>query len=392
MSKLNFKSTPVLEKLLNTDKRFVLSVGSSRSSKTYSMYQWIIIYCAKNKDKGKYISIVRKSFPFVRKTVLREFVDLLTEYGLYSSKNHNKTEQKIRLFGNWIEFFSVDSAEKVRGAKRDILFINEANEIDYETGQQLFLRTTERVFMDENPSDIWHWSMKYQHRDDCDYLHSTYKDNSFLTQATIDQIEGYKELDDNFYRVFGLGLPGYALTTIYTKYGFYKDRELFLEGNIPLFDDFCYGLDVGYSHKMALVKTYFKDDTVWAEEVIYRSSMTAADLVTEMINMGIEQDKDIWVDAAAPAMIQDLIRAGFNARPAIKSVKEGIDLVRSKKLLINGESINLIDEIRRYNWKTKGEQIIYEPVKANDDLCDAMRYSIFNYYKDNSTNDYTLLF
>lgn len=189
MSKLNIKGTPVLNKLLNTSKRFVLSVGSSRSSKTYSMLQWIVLECAKRKDEGIYISVVRKSFPSLRRTVYREFVELLKEYNLYSEDKHNKSEHVIELFGNYVEFFSLSDSQKVRGAKRNHLYLNECNEVDWESGQQLFLRTTERVFMDENPSDIWHWSMRMKERDDCEYLHSTYKDNPFLTKATIDQIE-----------------------------------------------------------------------------------------------------------------------------------------------------------------------------------------------------------
>lgn len=388
MSKLQIRATPVLNKLLKTTKRFVLSVGSSRSSKTYSMMQWIVIECAKRKGEGIYISVVRSSFPSLRRTVYREFVDLLKELNLYDENRHNKTEHVIELFGNYIEFFSLNDSQKVRGAKRNILYLNEANEIDWESAQQLFLRTTERVFMDENPSDIWHWSMKMKERDDCEYIHSTYKDNPFLTEATIKQIESYKDVDENFYRVYALGLPGYSITTIYTHFVEYGDTDLYLidksvpdQTKIPLYEDFCYGLDVGFSHAMVLTKCYFKEDTVWIEEVIYRSGLTTADLIKLMKDEGIDPNKDIWVDAAAPTVVEDLRRAGFSAKSADKSVKEGIDLIKSKKVFINENSTNLINEVRRYSWKTKGEQIIYEPVKVNDDGCDSFRYAIWNYYR-----------
>lgn len=385
MSKLNIKGTPVLNELLKSTKRFVLSVGSSRSSKTYSMLQWIVLECAKRKGEGIYISVVRKSFPSLRRTVYREFVELLKEYNLYSEDKHNKSEHVIELFGNYVEFFSLSDSQKVRGAKRNHLYLNECNEVDWESAQQLFLRTTERVFMDENPSDVWHWSIKMKDREDCEYLHSTYKDNPFLTDATVKQIESYKDVDENFYRVYALGLPGYATTTIYTHQKEYRDKDLYINdinnNPQPIWDDYVYGLDVGYNHAMALTKCYFKEDTVWVEEVIYRSGLTTGDLITLMNSMNINKDKDIWVDAAAPAMVEDLKRAGFNAKSADKSVKEGIDLIKSKKLFINVDSHNLIDEMRRYQWKTKGEQIIYEPVKVNDDLCDSFRYAIWNYYR-----------
>lgn len=388
MSKLNIKGTPILNRLLQTNKRFVLSVGSSRSSKTYSMLQWIVLECAKRKGEGIYISVVRKSFPSLRRTVYREFVELLKEYNLYSEDKHNKSEHVIELFGNHVEFFSLSDSQKVRGAKRNHLYLNECNEVDWESGQQLFLRTTERVFMDENPSDVWHWSMKMKDREDCEYLHSTYKDNPFLTEATVKQIESYKDVDENFYRVYALGLPGYSITTIYTHFKEYSDTELYLidksvpdQTKIPLFDDFCYGLDPGYNHQMALTKCYFKENKVWVEELVYMSGITSNDLIRLMRDMNIDPNKDIWVDAAAPAMVEDLKRAGYSAKSADKSVKEGIDMVKSKEVYINTNSTNLWNESRRYSWKMKGEQIVYEPVKVNDDLLDSMRYAIWNYYR-----------
>jgi phage terminase large subunit len=389
--KLEIKATSVFRKLEKSEKRFVLSVGSSRSSKTYSMLQWIIIECLRRKGEGIYISVVRASFPSLRRTVYRELVEILKALKIYDESRHNKTEHVIEIGGNYIEFFSLSDSQKVRGAKRTHLFLNECNEVDWESAQQLFIRTTERVFMDMNPSDIWHWSWKMKDREDVDYLHSTYKDNPFLTEANIKQIEGYKEVDENFWRVYGLGEPGYAITTIFTHWKEYKDADVKVlsEDGIPqpFYDSFCYGLDVGYGHAMALTKCYFKEETVWVEEVIYQSGLTSNDLVKLMRDLDIDPDADIWVDAAAPAMVEDLKRAGYSAKSADKSVKEGIDMIRSKILYINVEATNLINELRRYQWKTKNEQIIYEPVKIADDLVDSMRYAIWNYYRTTKIRD-----
>jgi phage terminase large subunit len=391
MSKLKMNATPVFNKLNKSTKRFVLSVGSSRSSKTYSMLQWIVIECLKRKGEGIYISVVRASFPSLRRTVYREFVDLLKELKIYDENKHNKTEHLIEIAGNYVEFFSLSDSQKVRGAKRNHIYLNECNEVDYESAQQLFLRTTERVFMDQNPSDAWHWSFKMKNRDDVDYIHSTYKDNPFLTEATVKQIESYKDTDENFYRIYALGLPGFATTTIYTHWKEYKEKDVqvFAEDGTPQphYDSFCYGLDVGYGHAMALTKCYFKDDVVWAEEVVYKSELTASDLISLMKDLKVSEMADIWVDAAAPAMVEDLRRAGYMAKSADKSVKEGIDLIKSKKLNININSTNLISELRRYQWKSKNEEIIYEPVKVNDDLCDSMRYAIWNYYRATKRRD-----
>lgn len=382
---LNIKGTPVLQKLLDTNKRFVLSIGSSRSSKTWSMFQWIVIYCAENKNKEKYISVVRQSFPSLRKSAYREFIIYLNQINIYSVKNHNKTENKINVFGNWVEFFSADDEQKVRGSKRDILYINEVNEINYDAAQQLFLRTTDRVFMDMNPSDIYHWSYKMKDRNDVDYIHSTYKDNTFLSKENVQQIESYKDTDENYWRVFGLGLPGSSLSTIYTHYKIVKEKDI-------IYKDFNYGLDVGYNHKMALVKNYFNDDIVYSEQIIYQSGLTTNTLIELMLELNIDKYITIWVDAAAPMMIDELNMAGFTAKPAKKSVKEGIDLIRSKKWFILNESTDLIEELKRYSWKVKNEEIIYEPVKVFDDLVDAARYGIFNHYITNSVEDWNLLF
>jgi phage terminase large subunit len=383
--KLKIKGTPVLNKIMASKKRFVLSVGSSRSSKTYSMLQWILIHCISNPGKGDYISVVRASFPSLRRTVYREFVDLLKEQGMYSEDRHNKTEHTIEIAGNFVEFFSLGDSQKVRGAKRDYLYLNECNEIPYEMAQQLFLRTEQRVFMDQNPSDIWHWSFKMKDKDNVDYIHSTYLDNPFLTKATIDQIEGYKDTDENFYRIYALGLPGFSTTTIYSHWKEYreKDMKVYSEDGEeqPWYDTYVYGLDVGYGHEMALTKCYFKEDEVWVEEIVYQSGLTSNDLIKLINDLGLNKDTDMWVDAAAPSMIEDLRRAGYNAKSADKKVKEGIDMIKSKKLNIEESSTNLVNEMRKYQWKSKNETIIYEPVKIGDDLVDAMRYAIWNYYR-----------
>ena len=370
---MEIKATGVFQKLSKTTKRFVLSVGSSRSSKTYSMMQWIIIQCLQRQGEGIYISIVRSSFPSLRRTVYREFVDMLKKYKLYSIHKHNRTEHIIDIAGNYVEFFSLNDSQKIRGAERNILYLNEVNEIDWESAQQLFLRTKERILMDMNPSDVYHWAWKMKDNDNVDYIHSTYLDNKFLTEETVKQIESYRNIDENFWRVYGLGLPGYSIQTIYTHWKEYRQ--------IGDWESFCYGLDVGWSHAMVLVKAYFKENRVWIKQEVYQTSLTSADLIKIMKDKKIDEDADIWVDSAAPTMIEDLRRAGFNAKKADKSVKEGIDLIRSKELNISSSSIGIIEEIKRYQWRMKGEEIIYEPVKAFDDGMDAMRYAIWNYYR-----------
>lgn len=375
---MEIMATQVLKKMMNSNNRFILSVGSSRSSKTYSVYQYVLLYCAQNQNAGKWISMIRKSFPSLKRSLLREFIDFLTEYGLYSEKKHNKSSQVIEVYGNYVEFFSLDNFEKVKGSKRDIAYLNEITEIDYEPAQQVFLRTSEKVIMDMNPSDTFHWVWDMRTRQDVDYIHSTYKDNSFLDQSIIDQIESYKDVDENYWRIYGLGLPGISQTTIYSHWKTYNQKDL--EGLDII--NVCYGLDIGFNHKTSLVKLTETSDSLYFEEIIYASGLTTGDLLTEIEKLNLRDH--VFCDSARPDIIEDLKRKRILAKGAEKAVKEGILYLKSKKLFIEENSQNLIDEIKHYRWKSAGELILDEPVKVNDDGVDAMRYAAYSSRKKQS--------
>ena len=361
-----------------SNKRFLLSVGSSRSSKTYSVYQWILLYCMENAGQGKWVSMIRRSFPSLKRSLLREFIQFLTELGLYSQKAHNKSSQVIELYGNYVEFFSLDNFEKVKGSKRDVAYLNEITEIDYEPANQVFLRTTEKVIMDMNPSDTFHWVWKMRERDDCDYIHSTYKDNPFLEDSVVKQIESYKDADENYWRIYGLGLPGISQTTIYSHWKTYKDDELKTKNII----NECWGLDIGYNHKTSLVKLVETEDALYFKEEIYSSGLTTGDLLSLIEAKGIRDH--IYCDSARPDIIEDLKRKRLLARGAEKAVKEGILYLKSKKIYIEENSLNLLEEIKHYRWKSAGEVILDEPVKIGDDGMDAMRYAAYSSRKKQS--------
>lgn len=364
--------------MTESKKRFILSVGSSRSSKTYSVYQWIFLYCAQHQGEGKWVSCIRKSFPSLKRSLLREFIEFLDSMGMYSEKKHNKSSQIIELFGNKVEFFSLDNYEKVKGSKRDIAYLNEITEIDYEPAQQVFLRTTEKVIMDMNPSDTFHWVWGMKDREDVDYIHSTYRDNPFLEPDVVKQIESYKDADENYWRIYGLGLPGIATTTIYSHWKTYTDEDLVGKNIINT----CMGLDIGYNHKTALVQLTETDDALYFKEVIYSSGLTTGDLMTLIEGLNIRDH--IYCDSARPDIIEDLRRKRLLAKGADKAVKEGILYVKSKKLYIHEDSNNLLDEIRHYRWKSAGEVILDEPVKVNDDGMDAIRYASYTSRKKQS--------
>ena len=349
-------------------KRFVINQGGSRSSKTYSIIQLLIFLCLTTPKIQ--VSIVRKSFPSLRGSVLRDFIEIMNVLGLYEVDKHNKTEQ-LYTFNNGatIEFFSIDTAQKVRGRKRDICYCNEANELDFDDFQQLSLRTTQCLFLDFNPSDNEHWLYDLLNDERAVLIKSTYKDNIFLGKDIIIEIENLINVDENYYKVYALGERPIPHTRIYTHFQQY-DIE-------PDFDDFCYGCDFGYNHPCVLLKIGFKDNEIYVKEEIYKSNLTSQDLIALMNQLGIDKKKYIYADYARPEMIEEMRRAGYNMKEAIKDVKEGIMSIKTKKIFINKTSLNVWKEFKTYTWKTNKEQILDEPVKLYDDAMDALRYAVY---------------
>lgn len=373
---LNISHTIVFSKNLDAYEkgfRFITNQGGSRSSKTYSIIQLLIFLCLTNPKLQ--VSVVRKSFPSLRGSVLRDFVEIMNELELYILKNHNKTEQRY-IFdnGSSIEFFSIDDSQKVRGRKRDVCYLNEANELTFEDFQQLSLRTSKTLFIDFNPSDSEHWLYDLLKDDRSILIKSNYKDNIYLSDEIVTEIENLINVDENYYKIYALGERPTATTRIYTHFKQYVDE---IDDT-----DFCYGLDFGFNHPCSLIKTSFNNNRVYVKEEIYQSKMTTNDLISQMNILGIDKTKSIYCDSARPEVIEEIRRAGYSrAQLSNKSVKEGIDKVKSMEIYIHIESINLWREYKLYSWKSNGNLIIDEPIKFNDDGMDAMRYAIHTHIK-----------
>jgi phage terminase large subunit len=393
MSKLNIQGTRLLKEMLNTDKRFILHIGGSRSGKTFSILQYILIYALKNKDKV--ITIARKTFPSLRLGAYREFIEILNMYDLYKVENHNKTNNFYNLNGNTIQFISLDQAQKLRGLRHDLVFIDEVNEVSKDEADQLFMRTNERIIMAQNPSDALHWSLRYKENPDCLYLHSTYVDNAFIPQAIINQIESYKETDWDQWLVFGLGLPSKNNELIITHaQSWSSDDELWVidsDGNRHnQFESIIWGLDFGWNHPTALVKIWINSDKriIWVKEMIHESFLTPEDLIVKMRDLGIGDDK-IYCDSAEPKTIETIRRAGFDAVNSMKEVVEGLTMLKSFKFNLHHTSTKIWDETRRYKWKMKNEMKTDEPIKLFDDGLCAIRYAVFTYmHKEMRSNAY----
>lgn len=378
---MDIKATAIFEKNYEAilgDKRFIINEGGSRSSKTYSLCQLMIIYCLQNNNKV--VSVIRKTFPALRATVLRDFIEILRDIGLYNEESHNKSEQ-IYTFGNgsMVEFFSVDNEQKIRGRKRDIAWCNEANELYFDDFTQLNMRTEDKLIFDYNPSDSASWLYELP-GDESVKIKSTYRDNPFLPESIKAQIEDLKRTDEALYQIYALGEKAISKSNIYSNWSFVAHRP-------SKFVKYVYGLDFGYNHPSALMRVYYCDNDIYIEPVIYESYLTTTMLIEKLGTLGIEQTVTILADYSRPEIIQEMNIAGYDVQNANKVVKKGIDNLKSFGVICQDDKA-LRREYENYKWKKIGDFITDEPVKLFDDAMDAIRYATTHirqeYYTDDS--------
>jgi phage terminase large subunit len=350
--------------------RVISNQGSTRSSKTYSICQFLAALCLENK---KSVSIVSPSLPHLKRGARRDFLNIMLEWGIYSDKCFNKTDNiyEFPVTGSYIEFFGVEDEGKVHGTSRDVLFVNEANLISKPIYTQLAIRTNETIFLDFNPADEFSWVYDVSDADGNKLIISTYKNNrANLSKEIIEEIESLKDADENLWKVYGLGERGTSSETIYTHW-----KEV---SEFPQCDETFYGLDFGYNNPSALIKVGVKDGRIYAEEILYETKLTTSDLTDVIKIFGLTRSCDIYCDAAEPKTIEEIKRMGLNALPAEKSVYDGIQKVKSYPLFITRNSTNLLKEIKSYKWKLDREgKVLDEPVKFMDHALDALRYAVY---------------
>ena len=350
--------------------------GGTRSGKTMSICHCLIEMAWENENAGAVITIARKTFPAVRASVMRDFFEILEREGIYNPAHHNKSEATYMLFGNLFEFISLDQSEKLKGRKRNVLFLNEASECTKQDWQQLIFRTTDRAILDFNPSmDEWHWAYQLIERDDSDFFQSTYKDNPFLPKALVDEIERLQEADENMWRIYGLGERGISRSTILTHWK-----------QVPQVPDgwklMNIGLDWGYTNDpTAIVRVYTDGHSFCLDEVCYATGLTNSAIAQVLRDAGIDRGTMIVADSAEPKSIDEIHGHGFNIHPARKgqdSVRSGLDFMRSRPLFITERSVNGIKELRNYKYKEdKNGKQLNEPMQNGfDHFIDASRYAI----------------
>jgi phage terminase large subunit len=386
MQTLKIKTNKVYEELESSylKENIAIFEGGSRAGKSYNILIWIILKCLTTWD-NKVIDIGRKTLPSCKVSIMHDFLLILNNSNLYNSDNHNKSENTYVIGSNLIRFFGIDSEQKKRGAGRDILFINEANELSIDEFRQLNQRTRELTILDYNPSDEFSWCYDIQADNKVKVFKSTFLDNPFISSREKQVILSYKEADENYWRIYGLGLRGISGATIFTHWSFAEEFKA--EGEV------FYGLDFGFNHPTALLRTYLVGNTIITEELLYKTSLTSDDLIRELNDLeakGLLKKTDkIIADSSRPELIEQIYRAGFNIFPTKKgkdSVINGINFIKKNRFLITKESHNLIKEVKAYKWKMDKNGVkLDEPVKLNDDLMDSLRYSLEEASEERST-------
>ena len=376
---MNLAANVVFEHLLESTNKITIEQGGTRSGKTYNILLWIIFYyCANN--TGKIVTICRRTYPALRATVMRDFFYILTheKYGSrYEDYLDNKSNSEYKLFGNLVEFISLDQPMKVRGRKRDLLFCNEINEIDYESWNQLIFRTSEKIICDYNPSEEYHWLYdKVLTRSDVDFHITNYTHNPFIEDSLKEEITRLQTTDSQYWEIYGLGQKAKSRATIFE---FVECDQIPTNAKI-----LSYGMDFGYTNDpTAFISTYILDFNLYVKEHLYKTHLTTNDIFNFLVGEGLE-NKPIYADSAEPRLIEELRRLGsgrYTLLPSVKgkdSINASIDLLKRYKIHILNTSDNLIREMRNYKWIEKDRKLENVPRPGNDHLIDSLRYSTYS--------------
>lgn len=363
--------TQATKKITKLNKRLRAVQGGTSASKTVSILLYLIARAQSDKSPTL-TSIVSESFPHLRRGVMRDFLLIMQEHKYYKDQLWSKTDFTYTFeTGSKIEFFSVDQPGKVRGPRRDRLFINEANNVPYEAFEQLEVRTKEFIFLDWNPVySFWFYDEVKGKRDDVDHIILTYKDNEALSPEIVASIEQRRNRKD-WWTVYGEGQLGEIEGKIYRDWQIIDEvpHEARLER---------YGLDFGYTNDpTAIVAVYYYNGGYILDEVLFQKGMSNKQIADTLLNL---KKALVIADSAEPKSIDEIRSYGINIQPAPKgqgSVLQGIQAVQSQQVSVTKQSVNVIKEYRNYLWETdKDGRILNVPEHLFSHSMDAVRYAM----------------
>ena len=368
--------------------RYISNKGGTRSTKTYSTLQFLHLLIPKTDSPGDITSVVSETYPHLKKGAIRDFEKIIGHPLIgdphWSETNHTWTYDN----GAMLEFWSADSPLKVHGSQRKRLFVNEANHIPYEIFRQMAVRTSGLIFIDYNPASVCWIQEKIESKDNCVLIKSTYKDNPFLSDLQIREIEDNKS-DSNWWKVYGLGEEGSLEGLIYS----FEQID-----HLPVKDDNLVeiqGLDFGFTNDpTARVQVYadHRKKILYVRERCYETHMQNRHIITSLQEDGVGRGVEIYADCAEPKSIADIKEAGFKVIPCDKDAP-----VKSDKLLfqlqwmqgwtlfVTKDSVNLINELRNYTWMTdKDGNQLNQPIDKFNHLLDALRYATWTRFGRNA--------
>ena len=364
------------EAYLSGKYRRALNEGGTYSSKTWSIIQELIVIAQYTKSP-LLISIVSESLPHLKRGAIRDFFRILGE-NQDNNPRYNKTEHTYTFGKGIIEFFGADEADKVRGPRRDILFLNEGNNIPWETARGLDIRTAKFTFIDWNPVGEFWAHEQWVGQPENAYIHSTYLDAiDVIPQGKVTDIESNKDKDPNWWNIYGLGLIGKVEGLVY---------PLFLQvESLPTQGELVYGLDFGFSGDPAtLTRHKIFPEEIYSQELFYERGLTNQDIAAMMVDLGIQKHLDeIWADSAEPKSIEEIYQYGFNIRGASKgpgSVEYGHQKVRQYRQFWTKDSLNCIKEQRNFRYRPdKNGKLTEKTTHIWSHGMDSRRYAVIGF-------------
>lgn len=374
---MTFIRTTAIDKILEMTKRKRVIPGGTSASKTFGILAVLINDAIETPNLET--SVVSESMPHLRRGALRDFLKIMKITGRYIDSNYNRTLSTYTFSnGSYMEFFSADMEDKVRGARRNVLFINECNNLPFETYHQLAIRTSGTIYLDFNPSAEFWVHTELLGEKDVECLTLTYMDNEALSQSIKDDIESARDkaADSaywaNWWKVYGMGQLGTVQGIIFDNWEIIPS----IPDNARLLG---YGLDFGYSNDpTACVGLHQMNNIPIYDELIYETGLTNPDISDKFNSLEIDKRDHIFADSAEPKSIEELRRMGWRIYPCVKgpdSINNGIQLMQQTRFQVTARSTNMIKELRNYMWATdKTGAKTGKPITIFNHLMDASRY------------------
>ena len=371
-----FQTTTAIRKLHALNKRKKVIQGGTSAGKTFGILPILIDRCLRTPNLET--SVVSESVPHLRRGAIKDFLKIMMYTNRYRDNQWNRSTLKYTFVnGSYIEFFSVEQPDKLRGARRNVLYVNEANNVPFEAYNQLSIRTSGDIWIDFNPTANFWAHKEVAPQEDADFITLTYKDNEALSDTIVDEIELAREKGKtseywaNWWKVYGLGQIG-SLDGVCIK----EWNEIVLPKEARLL---CYGMDFGYSNDpTTLIGLYKYNDAYIFDEVIYQKKLLNSDISNLLKDNNITDV--IYADSAEPKSIAELKTYRHKVLPCTKgkdSIVYGINLINQNKIYITSRSTNLIKELQSYTWvKDREGNTVNKPIDAFNHCIDAARYAI----------------